>query len=316
MASPPAHPIHAPKTTPYAPELHPLPNDETVTDTAPRLQAGKYPKKILLTNDDGPPGPSSPFMVPFAKALAETEPTWAEALTVLIPHRQRSWIGKGFLTDDLAHLDEVVIKGFESKPWKTLSATPAGCVNFALHHLPEAEAFDLVISGPNFGRNVSSSLTLSSGTVGAALEGALLNRRAISLSFGIFQREWMEDEAIMQRACEAMMQAVVMLWQTWEPEVDVYNVNVPIVPHLIPECRFTHFYTRGRYGSLYTPVEGQPDTFAFKGGLTRDNDLTPSSDWGWLKEGGVSITGLSACLKESGGYVNHRSPFPLKLTKM
>jgi broad specificity polyphosphatase/5'/3'-nucleotidase SurE len=70
-----------------------------------------------------------------------------------------------------------------------LSGTPATCINIALNHLFVDEEFDLVIGGPNFGRNISTYstyerilfylfiksicifriFTLASGTVGAAM---------------------------------------------------------------------------------------------------------------------------------------------------
>jgi len=45
-----------------------------------------------------------------------------------------------------------------------------------LHHVAGEDLFDLVISGPNFGRNSSTVFTLGSGTIGGAMEAALVNR--------------------------------------------------------------------------------------------------------------------------------------------
>ncbi|CAD6889182.1 unnamed protein product [Tilletia controversa] len=47
---------------------------------------------------------------------------------------------------------------------------------------------DLVISGPNFGRNTGTAFALSSGTLGAALAGALSGVKSIAVSYGHFQR--------------------------------------------------------------------------------------------------------------------------------
>ena len=52
--------------------------------------------------------------------------------------------------------------------------TPSTCTNIGLHHDSGEADFDLVISGPNFGRNSSTAFTLSSGTIGAAMEAALV----------------------------------------------------------------------------------------------------------------------------------------------
>jgi tubulin---tyrosine ligase len=55
------------------------------------------------------------------------------------------------------------------------AGTPSTCTNIGLHHVSGDDApFDLVISGPNFGRNSSTVFTLGSGTIGGAMEAALV----------------------------------------------------------------------------------------------------------------------------------------------
>ena len=58
--------------------------------------------------------------------------------------------------------------------------TPSTCTNIGLHHVSGEANFDLVISGPNFGRNSSTAFTLSSGTVGAAMEAALVGGKDLA----------------------------------------------------------------------------------------------------------------------------------------
>jgi 5'/3'-nucleotidase SurE len=62
-----------------------------------------------------------------------------------------------------------------------VTGSPATCVNLALYQL--ASDCDLVLSGPNIGHNVGRSAVLSSGTVGAAIEGVIAGRRAMAVSF-------------------------------------------------------------------------------------------------------------------------------------
>jgi tubulin--tyrosine ligase len=47
---------------------------------------------------------------------------------------------------------------------------------------------DLVLSGPNFGRNTTAIFALSSGTIGGALEGAVCGKKAIALSYAFDSR--------------------------------------------------------------------------------------------------------------------------------
>lgn len=53
---------------------------------------------------------------------------------------------------------------------------------------PTSKPFDLVLSGPNFGRNTGLAFCLSSGTLGAALAGALSGVKSIAVSYGHFQQ--------------------------------------------------------------------------------------------------------------------------------
>src|SRR5271155_790076 len=56
------------------------------------------------------------------------------------------------------------------------TGTPSTCTNIGLHHVTGGEPpFDLVISGPNFGRNSSTVFTLGSGAIGGAMEAALVS---------------------------------------------------------------------------------------------------------------------------------------------
>ena len=94
--------------------------------------------------------------------------------------------------------------------WVLLDASPATCANAGLFNQPfftdaadgytsdssqasssssskkQLPPFDLVISGPNYGRNTGNSFALGSGTVGAALAASLTGVRAISVSYGLF----------------------------------------------------------------------------------------------------------------------------------
>jgi 5'/3'-nucleotidase SurE len=73
------------------------------------------------------------------------------------------------------------------EPWILLGGTPATCSNIALHNLYPGQV-DLVLSGPNYGRNTSSAFALSSGTVGAALTASMAGVPAIAVSYGVFER--------------------------------------------------------------------------------------------------------------------------------
>jgi 5'-nucleotidase len=62
------------------------------------------------------------------------------------------------------------------------SGKPGDCVTLGVLHLARGNPVDLVIAGINHGRNVAEDLTYS-GTVGAALEGAVLGVPSLAISF-------------------------------------------------------------------------------------------------------------------------------------
>ncbi|MEC8013870.1 MAG: 5'/3'-nucleotidase SurE [Verrucomicrobiota bacterium] len=128
---------------------------------------------ILVTNDDG-------IQSGFLKALVEELKKVGEVL-VCAPDGERSWIGHAISRNQK-------LKPKEEKKYPaiaySLNGTPADCVNLAYGNLMSDEP-DLVVSGINLGYNITLPMILSSGTVGAALEGSLLGIPSIAVSMAI-----------------------------------------------------------------------------------------------------------------------------------
>ena len=114
--------------------------------------------------------------------------------------------------------------------WILVDGTPASCVQIGLHHFFENRPpIDLVVSGPNYGRNTTAVFALSSGTLGAAMEAAVCRWRAVALSFAFFTRN--HDPEIIEAACRHSVKVIEALWKAWPTDgsVDLYSVNVPLV---------------------------------------------------------------------------------------
>lgn len=127
--------------------------------------------KILITNDDG-------IQSPFLHSLARTLAVSHDAI-VVAPAEEQSWIGRAMSRRQEIELVEA--HDLFPCPAYSLTGTPSDCVNIALGHLcPETP--DLVLAGINIGHNAGLSFVASSGTIGAALEGALHNIPAIAAS--------------------------------------------------------------------------------------------------------------------------------------
>lgn len=205
---------------------------------------------ILVVNDDGPPSPHSS---PYVHSLVRHLQAAGHLVSVCLPHTQRSWIGKAHMigqtltptyyrpppaTSPPAGLGDSDHGSTHARPstlagqeeWVLVDGTPASCVQIGLYHyFRERGPVDLVLSGPNYGRNTTAVFALSSGTLGGALEGAVCGRRAVALSYAFFSRN--HDEAVVAAASRQSVRVVEALVRQWPEDrsVDLYSVNVPLV---------------------------------------------------------------------------------------
>lgn len=215
---------------------------------------------ILVVNDDGPPSPhSSPYVHSLVRELQQAGHT----VSVCLPHTQRSWIGKahmigktltptyyrppplpssssspppvpaglGAADDDAAHGSTHARPALDgnTEEWILVDGTPASCVQIGLYHFfQDRGEFDLVVSGPNYGRNTTAVFALSSGTLGGALEAAVCRKKAIALSYAFFSRN--HDPDIVAGASRHSVRVIEALVRQWPADgsVDVYSVNVPL----------------------------------------------------------------------------------------
>ncbi|KAI0274667.1 survival protein sure-like phosphatase/nucleotidase [Gloeopeniophorella convolvens] len=217
--------------------------------------------RVLLTNDDGPPGPDSPYIFGLFKYLTE-QLGWD--VRVVIPSSQKSWIGKAYQIKDIIRgrfyypredgLGETSdsprpLKEGEVAEWILLDGTPATCANIALHNLYPGE-INLLLSGPNYGRNTSAAFALSSGTIGASLSSALSQVRSIALSYGTVKRP--TPETYFEPAHVLSARIIQHLWENWDKdqgglqngEVDLYSVNIPMIEELLSEEGLPIIWTR------------------------------------------------------------------------
>ncbi|CZT07943.1 related to pig tubulin-tyrosine ligase [Rhynchosporium agropyri] len=197
---------------------------------------------ILIVNDDGPPSnQSSPYVHSLVKSLQDA----GHIVSVVLPHTQRSWIGKAHIIgqtvkptyfrpgtlhqdDGTTHSRPLAASEKEQEEWVLVDGTPASCVQIGLYHFfQDRGPIDLVVSGPNYGRNSTAVFSLSSGTLGGALEAAVCKRRAIALSYAFFTRN--HDPEIIAGASKLSVKLIEYLYANWSKEVDLYSVNVPLV---------------------------------------------------------------------------------------
>lgn len=136
------------------------------------MPASEKPQ-ILLTNDDGI---LSPGLWAAAAALSRLG-----YVTVAAPREQSSGAGRSLpsTSDGLISEETVEVHG---QPWKVyaVGGSPAQAVLHAILEIMPRRP-DLVVSGINYGENMSTGIT-ASGTVGAAMESASLGIPSLAIS--------------------------------------------------------------------------------------------------------------------------------------
>jgi tubulin--tyrosine ligase len=199
-----------------------------------------------VVNDDGPPSSqSSPYVHSFIKTLQEA----GHVVSVVLPHTQRSWIGKAHMIgqtvkptyyrpgndvtkdDGTTHSRPLPPGSASQEEWILVDGTPASCVQIGLYHFfQDLGPIDLVVSGPNYGRNSTAVFALSSGTLGGALEAAVCKKKAIAVSYAFESRN--HDPVIIAGAARQSVKVIESLYKNWSDGVDLYSVNVPLIENV------------------------------------------------------------------------------------
>src|ERR1700689_5078569 len=172
--------------------------------------------RILVTNDDGIGAPGLAALVGRLVAAGHD-------VAVAAPSSERSGGGTALGGADDGPPTSVADHGLPPAPAVPAGATdgPRGLAVLAACAGALGEPPDAVISGINAGPNTGRSL-LFSGTVGAALTGAMLGRSAMAVSCGFL------PEARFDTAAEVACAAVPLLARP-EMRGTVLNLNVPDV---------------------------------------------------------------------------------------
>lgn len=145
--------------------------------------------RILVTNDDGIHAEGLVVLETIARTISDD-------IWVVAPEAEQSGASHSLSLSDPVRLRKIDDRRFAVK------GTPTDCVLMAVSHImPERP--DLVLSGVNRGHNVADDVTYS-GTIAAAMEGAVLGIRSIAVSqaSGISGRSEISYEPTIQKGPE------------------------------------------------------------------------------------------------------------------
>ena len=173
---------------------------------------------ILVVNDDGINSSGIRAAVEAVKGI--------DKVVVVAPAMQQSGVGRSISLFSPVSISKGEIAGVEAH---SISGTPVDAVISGIYGILE-EPPDLLISGINIGENMSSEAT-TSGTVGAALEGASQGIPSIAISMHSMEAirfvsmEYDIDFSIAQKVLKKL--AKFVLENGLPKGVDLLNVNIP-----------------------------------------------------------------------------------------
>ncbi len=234
--------------------------------------------RILLTNDDG-------YHAPGLEVLETIARQFSDDIWVCAPSEEQSGAGHALTLNRPVRLVKFAERRF------AVTGTPTDSVVMALRQVMDAPP-DLILSGVNRGANLADDITYS-GTVSAAIEGALAGIRSVAFSQvldpasiaggNLFEAASQWGAKVLQPLLDAPLAARTLL-----------NINFPpLAADAVKGIRVTrqgfHDYARG------TVVEGR-DPRGYKyfwfGLDAIEHTLDHGTDLEAIEEGFVSVTPL------------------------
>src|SRR5215467_8080047 len=232
---------------------------------------------ILLSNDDGI---QSEGLI----ALEESLRPIGEIYTVA-PDRAQSSMSHALTLHRPLRVHEIAPRRM------SVDGTPVDCVKLALTGLLPVRP-NLVVSGINKGPNLGDDI-IYSGTVSAAIEGALLGLPAIAVSLVTFK------DFDFRAAAEFTAHLVSQIQQSGIPPKTLLNVNVPSVPkEELKGWRLTRMGKRHYNETIVERVDPRGGKYYWIGGDDLGFDQEDGTDCMAVQEGYVSVTPLQVDLTD------------------
>lgn len=234
--------------------------------------------RILLTNDDG-------VHAPGLKVLEEIARTLSDDIWIVAPSEEQSGAGHSLTLTRPLRIRKHGEKHF------SVTGTPTDAVMMAVGHLMKDAKPDLILSGVNRGANLAEDVTYS-GTVSAAMEGAISGIKSIALS-QVYAREGMGD-AVPFAAARAWGERVLrpLVAMSASPRL-LFNVNFPAIePDAVKGVRVTR---QGFHDIDRTQIIEGTDPRGYRYywfGLGGSNAVPEGSDLAAIADGYVTVTPL------------------------
>jgi 5'-nucleotidase len=235
--------------------------------------------RILLTNDDGIHARGLGVLEAIARTLSDD-------ITIVAPAEEQSGKGRSLTLTEPFRVRRAGDNRY------AVRGTPTDCVMFALAEVMQDAKPDLILSGVNRGGNLAEDVSYS-GTVSAAMEGALAGIRSIALSQR-YERSGVGEKVSFATA-EAWGERALrpLLDMDWAPRTLV-NINFPpVAPDAVKGIRAVAQGLRD-YGRVAMDKRTDPrgSTYYWLAMGRLPQQPLPDTDLQAIDEGYVTVTPL------------------------
>ncbi|RKX18637.1 MAG: 5'/3'-nucleotidase SurE [Candidatus Zixiibacteriota bacterium] len=233
---------------------------------------------ILLTNDDG-------YLAPGLSALRKVLGKTARLVTVA-PDSDRSGASHSLTVNRPLRVKKV------EKDFYTVNGTPTDAVMLAVYCLLKKKP-DMVISGINAGANMGEDVTYS-GTVAAAIEGAMLGIPSIAVSLAVVNRQEPHKQSDFMKAAKFTLKLIRAINRYGLPEGVLLNINVPAVKRMdIRKYTITSLGKRIYEDVVTEKIDPRGESYYWIAGRVKITGKGPQTDFGAIGRNYVSVTPLA-----------------------
>ena len=232
--------------------------------------------RVLISNDDG-------IHAPGLKVLERVTRQIFKEVWVVAPETEQSAAGHSLTLRRPLRIRRVASRRY------AIDGTPTDSVLLGIRKVMKATPPDIVLAGINRGGNLGEDITYS-GTVAAAMEGALLGLPSVAFSQYYSDRQrvsWETAEAWTYKVLETLF---ALKWPTGV----LMNVNFPNVsPDKVCGIEVVRQGRRKIGGALTEGIDPRGDPYYWVGPQREENVLRAGTDLKVVAAGGISITPLS-----------------------
>ncbi len=226
--------------------------------------------KVLISNDDGIYSEGIIALYDEIKKIADA--------VVVAPDRERSAAAHSLTLQYPLRVEKI------RKSFYAVDGTPTDSVILGVKRIFKKKPPDIIVSGINKGPNLGDDITYS-GTVAAALEGAIIGIPSFAISLAA------NDNFDFRPAAVFAAKLVGLVAKYGLPQGTLLNVNVPGKP--LDEIHGTMITRQGKrvYGNaIVEKIDPRGKKYYWMGG----NDISflnePGTDFNAIENGYISIT--------------------------